>query len=141
MTKFVALLVEDDVLQREALADVLKDDGFEVVECSTAEAAELIVATSGTELCALITEQNLDGHMLGSDLAAYARQQCPELNIVLMSGERQLPFRRVRGFFKSHSCRGSCLRRFARESASAANNPGDLKGGPRLPQRSVDSCR
>ena len=56
MTKFVTLLVEDDVLQSEVMADVLKDDGFEVVECSTSNAAELIVATSGTELCARITD-------------------------------------------------------------------------------------
>ena len=91
MAKFMTLLVEDDVLQREVLADVLKDDGFEVVECSTAEAAELIVATSGTELRAVITDENLDGEMLGSNLAAYARRKFPELNIVLMSGGRQPP--------------------------------------------------
>lgn len=34
-----SLLVEDDSLQREILADLLKDEGFEVVECTTAEAA------------------------------------------------------------------------------------------------------
>lgn len=50
MKKFMTLLVEDDAFQRECLAEVLKDDGFEVVECSTAEAAELVIATSGTEL-------------------------------------------------------------------------------------------
>jgi hypothetical protein len=33
------------------LAHVLKDEGFEVVvECATAEAAELIVASAGTDL-------------------------------------------------------------------------------------------
>jgi hypothetical protein len=50
MATFMTLLVEDDVFQREVLADVLRGDGFEVLECSTAEAAELVVATSGTEL-------------------------------------------------------------------------------------------
>jgi CheY-like chemotaxis protein len=68
MNKFVTLLVEDDVLQREILADVLKGDGFEVVECSTAEAAELVIATSGTELRALIAD-HLEGKMVGSELA------------------------------------------------------------------------
>ena len=90
MNKFVTLLVEDDVLQREVLADVLKGDGFEVVQCSTAEAAELVVATSGTELRALITDQNLEGPMVGSDLASFARGKFPNLHIVLMSGQ-QLP--------------------------------------------------
>jgi DNA-binding response OmpR family regulator len=51
----MTLLVEDDTFQGEVLADILKDEGFEVVECATAEAAELIVASTGTELRALIT--------------------------------------------------------------------------------------
>ena len=59
MSNFVTLLVEDDPFQREAFADLLKDEGFEVIECTTAEAAELIIASTGTELQALITEHNL----------------------------------------------------------------------------------
>jgi hypothetical protein len=51
VTKFTMLLVEDE------LADLLKDEGFEVVECSTAEAPELIVASTGAELQALVTDQ------------------------------------------------------------------------------------
>jgi CheY-like chemotaxis protein len=39
-TNFLALVVEDDALQREVIADLLKDEGLEVVECSSAEAAE-----------------------------------------------------------------------------------------------------
>jgi ABC-type lipopolysaccharide export system ATPase subunit len=39
--------------------DLLKDEGFEVIECATAEAAELIIASTGTELQALITDHNL----------------------------------------------------------------------------------
>ena len=31
MSNFMTLLVEDDAFQREALADVLKDEGFEVI--------------------------------------------------------------------------------------------------------------
>ena len=47
---FTALVVEDDTLQREILADLLKDQGLEVIECTTAEAA---VASTGAELKAL----------------------------------------------------------------------------------------
>jgi DNA-binding response OmpR family regulator len=43
MSNFMTLLVEDDPFQRETLADILKDEGFEVIECTTAEAAELIM--------------------------------------------------------------------------------------------------
>ena len=34
MSNFVTLLVEDDALQREVLSGVLKDEGFEVIECT-----------------------------------------------------------------------------------------------------------
>ncbi|MET4296768.1 CheY-like chemotaxis protein [Bradyrhizobium sp. LB8.2] len=91
MSNFVMLLVEDDSLQREVLSDLLKDEGFEVVECATAEAAELIVASTGNELRALITDHNLAGRMTGLELAKYARGVCPGLNIVLMSGTLMAP--------------------------------------------------
>ena len=63
MSNFVAVVVEDDLFQREAIADLLRDNGLEVVECSTAEAAEIVVVTSGTELLALVTDVNLPGDM------------------------------------------------------------------------------
>src|SRR5215210_112082 len=71
MSKFMALLVEDDPLQRVVLADILTADGFEVLECATGEAAELIIATSGAEFRAVVTDQNLEGSMRGSELAAF----------------------------------------------------------------------
>ena len=86
MSNFVTLLVEDDALQREVMADLLKDGGFEVVECTTAEAAELIVASTGAELQALVADQNLAGDMSGGDLARYARGRHPRLNIIVISG-------------------------------------------------------
>jgi DNA-binding NtrC family response regulator len=86
MSNFVTLLVEDDAAQRQVLADALKDEGFEVIECTTAEAAELIIASTGTELQALITDHNLAGKMSGIELACYARRQHPHMNIVIMSG-------------------------------------------------------
>jgi len=67
MSNFVTLLVEDDPFQREVLAVVLKDEGFEVIECTTAEAAEL-------------------SKMSGAELAHYARRRHPHMNIVIMSG-------------------------------------------------------
>jgi DNA-binding NtrC family response regulator len=91
MPNFVTLLVEDDALLREALTNLLKDDGFEVIECTTAESAELIIASTGTELQALITDHHLAGEMSGAQLAQYARRQYPHLNIVIMSGKPVKP--------------------------------------------------
>jgi DNA-binding response OmpR family regulator len=44
MSNFVMLLVEDDTVQRGLVADMLRDEHFEVIECATAEAAELVIA-------------------------------------------------------------------------------------------------
>jgi len=51
--------------------------------------ADLVVAQSGPELKAMIVDQNLEGAMQGSELAAFARQMLPHLNIVMMSGQQR----------------------------------------------------
>lgn len=86
MPNFITLLVEDDAFQREIIADVLRSDGFEVVECVSAEAAELIISSTGANIRALVTDQNVAGQMLGTDLAQYARRRFPHMNIVVISG-------------------------------------------------------
>jgi CheY-like chemotaxis protein len=87
MSNFVALVVEDDAVQREFVAELLKENGLEVVECSTAEAAELVLVSTGTELLALVTDVNLAGEMSGVELAAYAKRKFPRLNVVMVSGK------------------------------------------------------
>jgi CheY-like chemotaxis protein len=87
MSNFVALVVEDDALQREVVSELLRDNGLEVVACSTAEAAELVLASTGTELRALVTDVNLAGAMSGVELAEYAKRRFPRLNVVMVSGK------------------------------------------------------
>jgi CheY-like chemotaxis protein len=86
MPNFLALVVEDDAFQRELIADLLRDERLEVVECSTAEAAELVLVSTGTELVALVTDVNLAGPMSGVQLAEYAKRKFPHLNVVMISG-------------------------------------------------------
>jgi DNA-binding NtrC family response regulator len=86
MLNFIALIVEDDPLQRAFLADLLKEQGLEVVECASAEAAELVLVSTGTELRALVTDVNLAGDMSGVELAQYAKRKFPRLNVVMVSG-------------------------------------------------------
>jgi DNA-binding NtrC family response regulator len=81
---FTALVVEDDTIQRETLADLLKVEGLEVIECTSAEAAELVVASTGTELKALVTDVSLSGEMSGVELAQYAK--FPHINVIMVSG-------------------------------------------------------
>ncbi|WP_249142267.1 response regulator [Bradyrhizobium sp. AUGA SZCCT0160] len=86
MSKFVALVVEDDPLQRTFVADLLKDEGLQVVECASAEAAELVLVSTGNELRALVTDVNLAGDRSGVELAQFAKRKFPDLNVVMVSG-------------------------------------------------------
>ena len=86
MLKFIALVVEDDPFQRAFVADLLKDEGLEVVECASAEAAELVLASTGNELRALVTDVDLAGDTSGVELAQFARNRFPDLNVVMVSG-------------------------------------------------------
>jgi DNA-binding NtrC family response regulator len=86
MLNFIAVIVEDDPIQRVFLADLLKEGGLEVVECASAEAAELVLVATGTELRALVTDVNLAGDMSGVELAQLAKRKFPRLNVVIVSG-------------------------------------------------------
>jgi CheY-like chemotaxis protein len=79
MSNFVALIVEDDAFQRECLADLLKSGGLEVVECANGEVAELVLASAGPDLRALVTDIELGGEMSGVELAQYAKRRFPGL--------------------------------------------------------------
>jgi DNA-binding NtrC family response regulator len=85
MLKFIALVVEDDPFQRAFVADLLKEEGLEVVECASAE-AELVLVSTGNELRALVTDVNLAGNTSGVELAQFAKRRFPELNVVVVSG-------------------------------------------------------
>ncbi|MCK1514100.1 response regulator [Bradyrhizobium sp. 190] len=91
MSKFVALVVEDDAFQREFLAELLKGEGLEVVECASGDAAELVLASTGTELRALVTDIQLSQGPSGLELAQYAKRKFPDLNVVMVSG-REPPY-------------------------------------------------
>ena len=66
----LALVVEDDPLQREFLCDLLRNENLDVIQCESAEAAELVVARSGPELALLVTDYALAGRGSGMELAA-----------------------------------------------------------------------
>ena len=86
MSNFAALIVEDDPFQRASLANLLKGEGLEVVECANAAAAELVLASTGPDLRALVTDVQLGGEMSGVELAQYAKRKFPDLNVILVSG-------------------------------------------------------
>ena len=83
----LALVVEDDQYQREILTDFLKAENMDVIQCESAEAAELVIAKVGAELKLLVTDVRLAGQGNGIELAQFAQQQIPRLSIVVVSDE------------------------------------------------------
>lgn len=79
------LLVEDEFLVRSALADGLRDDGFEVVEAATGdEAIQLMAARADFDL--LCTDVRMPGKADGIDVAMSARGRQPRLPVLVISG-------------------------------------------------------
>ena len=83
--KRIALVVEDDALQRETIVTLLQESEMHVIQCESGEAAELVLEHVGGCLATLLTDVNLAGTMDGIELAQIARQRFPELRIIVIS--------------------------------------------------------
>lgn len=81
-----ALIVEDDVLQREMLGLLLEESGYAVIQCESAEDARRVLEHSDGTLCFLMTDVQLAGHMSGVELAFIAKAHNPRLDVVVTSG-------------------------------------------------------
>ena len=84
--KSMALVVEDDALQRATAAMVLEDNGVEVVECDCAEAAVRVLDKMGGCFSLIFTDVNLGGEIDGVELAEFAHHCYPDLRVVITSG-------------------------------------------------------
>jgi CheY-like chemotaxis protein len=81
--RFRILVVEDDFLIRMMLVEVLAEDGFDVVEAETGDAALPLLDSS---IALLVTDVQLPGVLDGRALASMARQTRPELPVIYTSG-------------------------------------------------------
>jgi CheY-like chemotaxis protein len=85
-----ALVVEDDSMQREMMSVLLEESNYDVIQCESAEAAELVLQRLSHALALVITDVSLAGRMNGVELARIARARNPRLDVVVTSG-RALP--------------------------------------------------
>ena len=83
--KTSVLVVEDEPLISEMVAQGLEDEGFRVHAVATAEAALRHLAAHG-DVDVLFTDINLAEGMDGSTLARWARELKPSLSVVYASG-------------------------------------------------------
>jgi len=79
------LVVEDEFLIRLTLVEALSDEGFDVIEAETGDAALPLIEADPT-ICVLLTDIQLPGSLNGTRLAERARASRPTLPIIFVSG-------------------------------------------------------
>ena len=86
------LLIDDDPLVRQLLADTLADEGIEVDGLANAEDA-LVLLGAGQVPDVLVADIDLGPGLSGLDLAGIARERHPAVEVVLISGTAPPPGR------------------------------------------------
>ncbi|MBR1214118.1 response regulator [Bradyrhizobium sp. JYMT SZCCT0180] len=82
-----ALVVEDDPMQREMICLLLEESDMDVIECESAEAAELVLEEAGASLVLVMTDVQLAGHKNGVELAHVAKKFNPDIDVIVTSGK------------------------------------------------------
>lgn len=84
--RMVVLVVDDEPLIREVVAESLTEDGLDVAAAPSAEAA-LMLAQSNEEPEAVVTDVELGEGMNGLCLAKEVHRQWPQAGVVIMTGK------------------------------------------------------
>lgn len=105
----LAVVVEDEWFIRMQIADMLSDDGWEVVEFAAGDPA-LVFLDSGRKVDLLITDIRMPGTMTGWDVAHAYRSSHSAVMVVYCSGNPPDETRQVSGsLFMSKPCRMDLL--------------------------------
>lgn len=81
------LLVEDEALIREVLAEELAEAGFDVCEAESGDRAlALIGAQTPDAFSALVTDVHMPGSLSGIEVATLLRARRPDIPVVYMTG-------------------------------------------------------
>jgi two-component system cell cycle response regulator CpdR len=84
--KPIALVVEDDVLQRELVAVLLDESELSVIQCQSAEQALRVLKKMGGRVSMMFTDVKLAGKIDGVELAHFATLCCPKIRVIVTSG-------------------------------------------------------
>ena len=79
------LVVEDEALLRESIADYLAESGYQVVEAATAEEAEALF-DRGARVDIVFSDVTMPGRKNGFQLAHWVRSHHPSVPVLLTSG-------------------------------------------------------
>jgi CheY-like chemotaxis protein len=84
--KPIALVVEDDLLQRELMVALLEESDMEVIQCESAEAAIAVLEKAGGCISIMFTDVNLAGVVDGVELTHFAKHRYPNIHVIVTSG-------------------------------------------------------
>jgi CheY-like chemotaxis protein len=84
--KPIALVVEDDVWQRQLAVVLLEECEMGVIECESAEEALRILEKMGEYVSMIFTDVRLAGEIDGVELAHFAKQSFPDIHVIVTSG-------------------------------------------------------
>lgn len=82
------LVVEDDPTLLEFTAELLTDDGFDVIRAGDCDGA-LAILESGRVPDILVTDIALPGCRSGVDLATIVAEQWPQVRLLIVSGQQR----------------------------------------------------
>ena len=85
----VVLVVEDEMLLRMRVVDMVEDAGFTSVEAVNADEAVAILE-SRSDIALLLTDIQMPGSMDGLKLAHAVHERWPPIRIILVSGQLRL---------------------------------------------------
>ena len=86
LTRKRILVVEDDFLIRMMLAEVLEDEGFDVVEADSGDQA---LAALDASVDLVVTDMQLPGTLNGRGLVEEARKTRADLPVIFTSGRME----------------------------------------------------
>src|ERR1700690_3128346 len=78
------LVVEDEMMVRQPIAEYLRDCGYNVLEA--ADASEAIALLGSDQVDVVFSDVRMPGRMDGFGLARWLRQNHPDVSVLLTSG-------------------------------------------------------
>ena len=84
--KVAVLVVEDDQVIQGLVEEALLEGGFQPTSTSSGEEAAKLLRNPNCHFRAVISDINLSGTLTGWDVARYAREACPSVPIIYMTG-------------------------------------------------------
>ena len=86
---FIVLVVEDEMMLRMKVVDMVEDAGYIPVEAVDADEA-MAILQSRNDIALMLTDVQMPGSMNGLELAHAVHERWPPIKIILASGQLKL---------------------------------------------------